>query len=349
MLNRITEKESIKAFGSFINHRLVNDAMFDLFSVVAKQNFSFTDSFIINARLNNTIDGFLIKHNINKSELKYFKLRFSELMILSSLDKELRNIKRGLLLIDYDRGRKEYSIISTKKELLPFWKSFRQAKYYYKDMRKISKKQYNTIMKQLSRKANVENISKKILEEFGSYLTNKEKEVKFFEFCIILQGLIELSALRKDIKKILMDKIDGKNLYETEELHKILSCYDNQRETIYLRPFFKVLKDGEIGEFFHISEEDFLSSRYSSNDAPFNNSPFYYFPWTTGYEILVVELFIKYFIFEKKHSLKRCKYCNKFLIPSHGNAILCNSNSCKRKYEREKKRKQREEDPLKYI
>jgi len=47
--------------------------------------------------------------------------------------------------------------------------------------------------------------------------------------------------------------------------------------------------------------------------------------------------------------IKKCPLCNNFFIAEDLRRLKCNSPECIKKYEREKKRKQRDDDPVKYI
>jgi hypothetical protein len=47
--------------------------------------------------------------------------------------------------------------------------------------------------------------------------------------------------------------------------------------------------------------------------------------------------------------LKRCPYCNKYFIAKDSKRKRCYSESCAREYEKEKKQKQRNDDPVKYL
>ncbi len=50
-----------------------------------------------------------------------------------------------------------------------------------------------------------------------------------------------------------------------------------------------------------------------------------------------------------KNRLRRCPYCKKFYIAKDTKREKCYSPECRKEYEREKKRKQRNNDPVKYL
>ena len=50
-----------------------------------------------------------------------------------------------------------------------------------------------------------------------------------------------------------------------------------------------------------------------------------------------------------RRKLKKCPYCQIYFIAKDTKRKLCYSNECKKRYQREEKRKQRERDPLTYY
>ena len=47
--------------------------------------------------------------------------------------------------------------------------------------------------------------------------------------------------------------------------------------------------------------------------------------------------------------LKKCKYCKEYFIAESKNRKRCYSDNCRKEYEKEKKRKQRADEPVKYV
>ncbi|MBW1774443.1 MAG: hypothetical protein JRJ82_16365 [Deltaproteobacteria bacterium] len=56
----------------------------------------------------------------------------------------------------------------------------------------------------------------------------------------------------------------------------------------------------------------------------------------------------KFLLKNDRRKLKKCPYCDKFFIAKDIKRKRCYSDDCRKTYEREKKRKQREEDPVTY-
>ena len=52
---------------------------------------------------------------------------------------------------------------------------------------------------------------------------------------------------------------------------------------------------------------------------------------------------------QNTRKLKRCTFCHDFFIANDVRKQRCKSDDCRKAYEREKKRKQRQEDPVRYL
>jgi len=59
--------------------------------------------------------------------------------------------------------------------------------------------------------------------------------------------------------------------------------------------------------------------------------------------------FTEFLINEDRRRLKKCPHCPHFFIAKHITRVRCYSDDCRKAHEREKKRKQRVEDPVKYY
>jgi len=64
---------------------------------------------------------------------------------------------------------------------------------------------------------------------------------------------------------------------------------------------------------------------------------------TVGYSL------VKFLERYDQRKIKRCPYCKKFFIAKNKTKKYCYDPECNRRYERSKKRKQREDDPVKYM
>lgn len=68
------------------------------------------------------------------------------------------------------------------------------------------------------------------------------------------------------------------------------------------------------------------------------------------YDVTIIFCFFKFFREENNHKyIKKCISCDDFFIAEDTRRTKCYSSECMKKYEREKKRKQRENDPVTYL
>jgi len=68
------------------------------------------------------------------------------------------------------------------------------------------------------------------------------------------------------------------------------------------------------------------------------------------YDLTIIFCFFNFFRNENNQKyLKKCQLCGDFFIAADARRIKCYSSECIKKYEREKKRKQREDDPVTYL
>ena len=140
----------------------------------------------------------------------------------------------------------------------------------------------------------------------------------------------------KTIKKIKMDLsesietiIESKPLLRTQAFINIWGTY------VYKCKPRQILNDDN--EFVNIPamiEEDELLSSIDNYYSPMN-----------GFSIVLSYLFVEYLRNHGPRRIRKCPYCNKYFLAKHARRERCYSKECEKKYQRLKKRKQRELEP----
>lgn len=132
-------------------------------------------------------------------------------------------------------------------------------------------------------------------------------------------------SFQKSLRKIL-DKViaDGKVL-ESEELNFIVNL--QQRS---------------------ITKYEFVNGQLIEKTMP-NPDDEYMIMVTPGWLKYSCRSLLDYLCEGNLKQLKRCPYCNKYFIAKDSKRKRCYSESCAREYEKEKKQKQRNDDPVKYL
>ncbi len=101
--------------------------------------------------------------------------------------------------------------------------------------------------------------------------------------------------------------------------------------------FFKYsLKKRKV---YVLSFNDFVNGPLGNSQQAFND----FFFALASYSLL------EFLLTNDRRKIKLCTYCNNFFIAKDIKRKRCYSECCAKEYEKEKKRKQRKDDPVKYI
>lgn len=174
--------------------------------------------------------------------------------------------------------------------------------------------------------------------EFKNASRLKCYECRQLHFINILLEIIE----GKNFSNMIYDIIDEEN-YEIwkEYLGDKLQIGDKIPKGFSLRNYLKEAYDYMrtkvvLNDNGKLEKVEFLDSNGLSN---FNE-----------FLVSIVGFSLAAFLMNKdRRKLKKCPFCNKFYIADDIRQKKCKSDDCKKAYEREKKRKQREKDPVTYY
>jgi hypothetical protein len=128
-----------------------------------------------------------------------------------------------------------------------------------------------------------------------------------------------------------------KNITETKGLNDILLRND------YIGKLFKGLAD-KAYKFFQIEIE--LLNRKIIKKYTFDDKTEL---WATQFNNILAYSLFEFLSKTDFNKLKQCRYCEKFFIAGDIRRQRCDSAECRKKYEKERKRIQRDNDPARYI
>jgi hypothetical protein len=179
----------------------------------------------------------------------------------------------------------------------------------------------------------------------------------------------ETLELLKLSKAFLIELLNGisrnRPLYFEMAMHRYIAIYNR-----FCRSNFVILENCLFAEKPPFDENDLLRGDYRDTlnsvdmKVPPEVSSSYWkshpnqYPvmdiFTTGrihsHERVITYCVIKYFEHERhKQIIRHCRYCDEFFISNDIRQQRCKKESCKKAYEREKKQKQRDRDPVKYM
>lgn len=145
--------------------------------------------------------------------------------------------------------------------------------------------------------------------------------------------------------RLLQDVVDGKEYSEIEDIDyvlwgsSVLSAQKMDRvigESLQTTPFKETL---QTNASLLMGFRDYVDSEYGNTHHAFNDylNNIMYFCLT------------EFLLNNDRRKLKKCPYCHKFFRADRINQQRCKSDECRKAYDRSKKRKQRERDPVKYY
>lgn len=150
-----------------------------------------------------------------------------------------------------------------------------------------------------------------------------------------------ISRIQKELKSVL-DLLSGAKQFDDSAV-SVLEKYENiQTQTNFNVSYITGNGHGGIviEDWPPFNEESFLSR---CDGCVHLNLQDYY-------DVTIIFCFFKFFREENNHKyLKKCRLCGDFFIAEDTRRVKCYSSECNKKYEREKKRKQREDDPVTYL
>ena len=148
---------------------------------------------------------------------------------------------------------------------------------------------------------------------------------------------------------------DGKLMYWVHERPRLVDLLVNAPKSTMIRIFHTPPKKQQT---FHelrrvILPEAFFDLYSKTIDDALNaieprNGLAHCFGLMFNSTILAYNL-AEFLIHNDRRKLKQCPYCEKFYIAKDMKRQRCYSKKCQREYERQKKQKQREDDPVKYY
>jgi hypothetical protein len=152
---------------------------------------------------------------------------------------------------------------------------------------------------------------------------------------------IHINALIKQLKcclQFIIDKSDDDKKTGFNALDKFASFYnDKKRPNIHIMPSGRIIRDKLYEKEFFIEREKFGKANVSEYLEKFYD------------EIIAYCMFEYLPSADNERKLKKCPYCQNFFIAKDIRRSKCYSSECSKEYEREKKQKQRSDDPVKYV
>lgn len=150
-----------------------------------------------------------------------------------------------------------------------------------------------------------------------------------------------ISRVQKELKSVL-DVLAGAKKFDDAAVSTLEKYEQIQTETNFNVSYITANGKGGIviEDWPPFNEESFLSR---CDGCVHLNLQDYY-------DVTIIFCFFKFFREENNHKyIKKCISCGDFFIAEDMRRTKCYSSECMKKYEREKKRKQREDDPVKYL
>lgn len=212
--------------------------------------------------------------------------------------------------------------------------------------------EYRTLINVYSELEKIENkvtndrlkiISQQTMDELNNYI-DRESDV---------------AIARGFLRHFLHELTLNKELIGSTLIHTILRSYNQSRHDYYLDDeddTIKMQSPFEIEEFIEwldgYGSDDFVSSWAMREQSVWfkNNNLRFIFEWDSLIFRVCCFSLLQFINnkFDRKR-LKKCPYCDLFFIAKDNKRTRCYSERCSKEYEKEKKRKQRSEDPVKYI
>ena len=150
-----------------------------------------------------------------------------------------------------------------------------------------------------------------------------------------------ISRIQKELRNVL-DVLAGTKEFDGAAVSTLEKYEQMQTETNFNVSYIVANHHGgiKIEDWPPFNEESFLSR---CDECVHLNLQDYY-------DLTIIYCFFKFFREENNHKyLKKCILCDDFFIAKDTRKTKCYSSECIKKYEREKKRKQRDNDPVKYV
>ena len=115
----------------------------------------------------------------------------------------------------------------------------------------------------------------------------------------ILNGHKQIDSIRKDLRDLLEQIIEGKNLYRNHLIRELLSAYDEMS-----KPKLVITKNGAITEEHTFSEESYLTKE--AWESPH---------WTLLHKEPLAYCLVKHILAdEKREYVRKCEECKRFYI-----------------------------------
>ncbi|PKN39057.1 MAG: hypothetical protein CVU62_02345 [Deltaproteobacteria bacterium HGW-Deltaproteobacteria-2] len=366
-----------KEYGAFLAH-LVNAettlaAYLVLFDNICKL-FKTDDLFLYEVNeIKKLYDDFLSEFNDTERRAVALKMREAEALLVlheapdliqdtiierSSSEEDSKETKRKYLKFkDFDDSRKalvftlapqyldwsedilpkpdEVSIDFSDKRLNPLYQ------FEYKELRNVHDE--------------IEKIKKQITDDRFRYISQKTMD----ELNYLIDRNGDMGILRGFLRHFLEELTHSNELIEISLIHTILQSYNECRHDYYLDDQDDIIKmqlpfeEYEFGEWAEgYGSDNFIGSWEMKSVGHWYRGNSFQFMFEWDNLIFRVCCFSAMQFINKKEDrkrLKKCPYCNLFFIAKDNKRQRCYEESCAREYEKEKKRKQREDDPVTYL
>jgi hypothetical protein len=192
----------------------------------------------------------------------------------------------------------------------------------------------------------------KIEERYKSIISNREQVEVLGSITKYKESLLYNSAIKnvkKDLICLLECIIDEKPMGRTQSFVNLWRVYDDE-----CKP--RLVPNDKNGLSFKASSIDedrllsFIKNVYvAKKDYRDINPPKIIIKNCNlsiiGYRMVIAYLFIEYLRVHGPYKFKKCPYCSEYFISKHSRRKRCYSKECEKKYQRLKKRKQRELEP----
>lgn len=172
------------------------------------------------------------------------------------------------------------------------------------------------------------------LKKFISVGKYKELVKLKDDYYVMLKEHDFIKMIQSQLKNMLRQIIENGTIVGNEILTNYIERYNVFRSHI---TYLELSTDGEIEEKALFMPEYFIESGINARPR-------------RRYEFPIVHYVVSYFKTSKNAEyIKQCPYCEYFFLATSKNRARCYAPECERAYQRDKKRKQRENDPLKYV
>ena len=165
--------------------------------------------------------------------------------------------------------------------------------------------------------------------------------------------------------KILLDEVrKGQAFSEIKGVRTLVGLYNGfNRSRLKISPaggfYNEILELRE--DAFHTDENKIDLSPYEDFNSLFPTEEKHYkvYPrrgkvdislgWLKPFRITIIFCAVEFLRTMDSKKLKKCPYCEVYFMAKDAKRIRCYAQECRKKYERQKKQKQREDDPVKYY